>query len=188
MTSRREFLHATALLSTVPLSTSAGIEANASLQLSAVVIDSRYSASRLFGTHAQHSDLALHRINGDITELWLAHLRPQWTSKPAAIAGLTGRPALFCLEQLAWDYHMRVVYHAEHREQPGSSTTHTVHTASLGLSAAELSAAGGAWPRYAAGAILRRSNTRTVCGPSLACMEAAVGDDEFTLHSWVIAT
>jgi hypothetical protein len=187
MTSRREFLHATAVLSAVPLSVSTGVAAELPLTLSSVVIDGRYAAARVFGTRAQRAGLPLRTIKGDITDLWLAELRPQWAGKPAAIAGLTARPALFCLEQLAWDYRMRVVYHAEHRSQPGGTMAHTVHIASQGLSAAELAAAGAAWPGYAAGAISRLSAARSACGPSAACMEAAVGDDEVTLHSWVIA-
>ncbi|MEP7312308.1 MAG: hypothetical protein ABI859_06975 [Pseudomonadota bacterium] len=187
MTSRREFLRATAVLSSVPLSVSAGVAIEVPLTLSAVVIDNRYAAARVFGTRAQRAGITQRAIQGDITDLWLADLHPQWQSKPAAIAGLTARPALFCLEQLAWDYRMRVSYHAEHRAQPDGTMVHTVHVPLRGLSAVELVAAGAAWPGYAAGAISRLSATRSACGPSAACMEGSVGDDEVTLHSWVIA-
>jgi hypothetical protein len=130
----------------------------------------------------------LRTITGDITDLWLAELHPQWTRKPTPIAGLTARPALFCLEQLAWDFRMRVVVHAEHRLLPDGTMLHTAHIAARGLSTVELTAAGAAWPVYAAGALSRLTAARSPCGPSPACMEAAVGDDEITLHSWVIAS
>lgn len=187
MTSRREFLRATAVLSAVPLSVRAGLAADTLLELSSVVIDERYAAARMFGARAQRAGIPLRAIKGDITDLWLADLHPQWTRKLAAVAGLTARPALFCLEQFAWDYRMRVIFHAEHRSHADGTMVHAVHIASRGLSAAELAAAGAAWPGYAAGAISRLSAARSTCGPSSACMEAAVGDDEVTLHSWVIA-
>jgi hypothetical protein len=187
MTSRREFLQATAVLSAVPLTVSASIVADTPLVLSSVVIDERYAAARVFGTRAQRSGIALSPIKGDITDLWLDELRPLWSGRQAAIAGLTARPALFCLEQLAWDHRMRVVYHAEHKPRPDGTMAHTVHLAALGLGSAELAAAGAAWPGYAAGAMSRLSATRSACGPSTACMEGAIGDDAVTLHSWVIS-
>jgi hypothetical protein len=41
-------------------------------------------------------------------------LRAAWTKQPVAIAGLTAHGPLFCLERLAWDHGMRVVFRAEH--------------------------------------------------------------------------
>ncbi|MEY2853075.1 MAG: hypothetical protein RL030_207 [Pseudomonadota bacterium] len=189
MTSRRDFLQATAVLSAaMPLSIRAGSPAGRPLALSSALIDERHAAAREFGARVQRAGIALRTIKGDVTDFWLDDLHPQWTRKPAPIAGLTARPALFCLEQLARDYRLRVVYHAEHKVQPDGSRSHTVHLPARGLSAAELTAAGAAWPDYAADAISRLTAARSPCGPSSACLEAAVGDDQITLHSWVIAS
>jgi hypothetical protein len=82
---------------------------------------------------------------------------------------------------------MRVVYHAEHKSRADGTVAHTVHLAAHALGAAQLAAAGAAWPGYVAGALSRLPAARTACGPSVACMEGAIGDDAVTLHSWVIA-
>ena len=53
-------------------------------------------------------------MHGDMTRFWYDDLYHRWQKGPAAIAGLTAHGALFCLERLAWDQRMRVVFRGEH--------------------------------------------------------------------------
>ena len=50
-----------------------------------------------------------------MTGLAFGDLSQQWLRPPAPIAGLTARGRPFCLERLAWDHGMRVVFRADHR-------------------------------------------------------------------------
>jgi hypothetical protein len=49
-------------------------------------------------------------IRGDVTDLWYGSLSLRWRERPEATAGLTREDSLFCLEQLARDHRMRVVF------------------------------------------------------------------------------
>jgi hypothetical protein len=53
-------------------------------------------------------------MGGDMTRFWYDDLYHRWQQGQAAIAGLTAHGALFCLERLAWDQRMRVIFRAEH--------------------------------------------------------------------------
>jgi hypothetical protein len=79
-----------------------------------VLFDNRFAAARSFGRAAAWRGESVHGFDGDITNVWFHDLDPRWRKSPAAIAGFTAHGALFCLEQLAWDVRMRVVYRAEH--------------------------------------------------------------------------
>jgi hypothetical protein len=83
-----------------------------------VVCDERFAASRTFGSEAQRLGLLVYVIKGDIRDLWFRDLYARWNRSPAAIAGLTAHGAIFCLERLAWDQRMRVVFRREHTLLP----------------------------------------------------------------------
>jgi hypothetical protein len=53
-------------------------------------------------------------MSGDMTSFWYDDLYHRWQLGSAAIAGLTAHGALFCLERLAWEQRMRVVFRGEH--------------------------------------------------------------------------
>jgi hypothetical protein len=78
-----------------------------------VLFDRRFPASRDFGREAQWRGQNVEGFDGDITHVWYRDLHPRWQKGPAAIAGFTAHGALFCLERLAWDAGMRVIYRAE---------------------------------------------------------------------------
>jgi hypothetical protein len=100
-----------------PLSSATGASAKAleHTSLYRVLFDQRFAAARSFGRQAQWRGESVHGFDGDITNIWYHDLHPRWQKGPAAIAGLTAHGALFCLERLAWDVSMRVVYRAELR-------------------------------------------------------------------------
>lgn len=69
-----------------------------------VIFDEQFSACRAFAAEATRAGAPIQAIRGDITNLWFDDLHRRWQDGPAAVAGLTGYGALFCLEQLAWDH------------------------------------------------------------------------------------
>ena len=92
-----------------------------SVPLYKFIYDRRFPAARAFGAAAEQvrSTGGTFAIDGDITELWSRDLRLRWSSRGGgrgggAIAGMTTARTLFCLEQLAKDHWMRVVFRADH--------------------------------------------------------------------------
>jgi hypothetical protein len=131
---RRSFVNATligaagALLSVQQsLADSAGSNsAIAVTPLYKVVFDARFPVSVAFGTAARSLGIATHSILGDITDLWFHDLDARWGSSPVAVAGLTAQGAIFCLERLAWDQGMRVVFRGDHQYLPDGSIEHVL--------------------------------------------------------------
>ena len=119
MTSRREFLKAGLAASVLlPVGAQADLAAVEGAAVAAVsfykvLYDTRFPASVAFAQRAAARGFAVHAIAGDMTRFWYDDLYHRWLQGPAAIAGLTAHGALFCLERLAWDQRMRVVYRRE---------------------------------------------------------------------------
>ena len=90
-----------------------------------VLYDVRFPASVTFARRATAHGMPVHAMDGDMTRFWYDDLYHRWQRRPVAIAGLTAHGALFCLERLAWDQRMRVVFRAEHAAAPGT-VTHTI--------------------------------------------------------------
>ncbi len=188
MTNRREFLHTAAVLSAAPLAGRAAFAGRREpAALAAVIFDSRHSEARDFGARAGVLGAPLRVIEGDITNLWRDELLGRWKVAPAAIAGLTERPALFLLERLAWDHGMRVVFEADHAPDGRGTTAHrVVRTADSGL-ALELKAAGRSWPGVLADTLIAGTHAPTRdFRPSGAALAAHLGEAT-KLYSWIIA-
>ena len=134
MTSRREFLKAgltaSALLPVGARANFAIVEGAsvATVPFYKVLYDTRFPASVAFARRAAARGFALHAIAGDMTRFWYDDLYHRWREAPTAIAGLTAHGALFCLERLAWEHRMRVVYR---REQPGAVQSSTAQAEGL---------------------------------------------------------
>lgn len=134
MASRREFLQVGIAALALPISAHAALSPTGNTPektapvtpLYKVVFDERLPASVEFGNEARRLGLPTHPIRGDITDLWFHDLDAQWKKKPAAVAGLTAQGALFCLERLAWDHGMRVVFRGDHKFLPASSIEHVL--------------------------------------------------------------
>jgi hypothetical protein len=82
------------------------------------IYDASYVAGLAFAAQMQRQGVAVAPIDGDITHVWFDDLALRWRESPVAIAGLTAPEALFCLEQLAWDHRMRVVFREMHAQPP----------------------------------------------------------------------
>jgi hypothetical protein len=195
MANRRDFLTAAALtagsLALTPATQAA--TQRRPLALHAVLIEERFAPSRAFGARlAAHDGTPVLAVaDGDITQLWLQQIGPAWRRHPVAVAGLTTRPALFCLEELAAVSGLRVVLHAEHILLPQARTEHQIlrGAKSAGLDALDLSLSGPLWPTRMADAVaLHRSSSQALrVGPSDAALEPAMPEGAQLLTSWIIA-
>src|SRR5689334_15407428 len=129
MTSRREFLQAgltaSALLPVGARANFVGVEARSPvLPMYKVLHDTRFAASVAFARRAAARGVAVHAMTGDMTPFWYDDLYHRWRQEPVAIAGLTAHGALFCLERLAWEQRMRVIYRGEHAAAAGGYVVH----------------------------------------------------------------
>lgn len=196
MTTRRTFIQIAAG-SALPVSVSlraGSIPAGAGAprrELGAIVIDPGHAAARTFGERfsAQGSKVLSVR-EGDVTAPWLNAIRPLWSSQRAAVAGLTTPAALFCLEQLAWQHGLRVVFHAEHILRPDGRLDHQVQRdpQMARLTASNLQRAGARWPlRLAEAMAARGASSGRRPGPSLAALQPALPEGATLLTSWIIA-
>jgi hypothetical protein len=155
-----------------------------------VLFDSRFAASRAFGAAADLAGKSVHALQGDVTALWVQHLRRRWGAG-GAVGGMTTPSSLFCLEQLAKDHWMRVVVRIEHSRWPDGRAVHRVTAAEpmMSLTRAALEDARG-WPDRLVStlsACVRSTEppriVRFLSGAGLDEPSAAVAD----LVSWVIA-
>ena len=94
-----------------------GLAKNGPLSLCVIqraVFDERFAESRAFGDQLCRAGVFTSAIDGDVAKLWYEDLRTQLRQNRAPVAGLTDRIALFCLEELARDVGMRVIFRVDH--------------------------------------------------------------------------
>jgi hypothetical protein len=191
MTSRREFLQIGIAASAWPLAVRADLARGAlaaPVPLYKVVYDTRFADSAAFGRSALAAGHSVHAIDGDMTRLWYDDLYHRWREAPVAIAGLTAHGALFCLERLAWDHGMRVVFRAEHAPSR-DALVHELSGPADMLSAARASVCRADWAAGMADVVAACPAGRAAIestrahGPAV----AAFGHDADSLWSWVIA-
>ena len=192
MTSRREFLKAGLAASAWPIAAradgAAPDRAAATVSIYKVLYDTRFPTSVDFARRATARGLAVHAIAGDMTRFWYDDLYHRWRTKPAAIAGLTAEGALFCLERLAWDQRMRVVYRGEHKPSAGGCVLHRFEGPTQLLRAAATAMADPAWAAALADVVVEcpRGRVEQCTVESLTARVAAEPSPE-VLFSWVIA-
>lgn len=90
-----------------------------SLQIYKVIYDEGFDQGREFGRLSRQLGANVEAIRNDVTDIWYNDLYYRWKKGPASIAGLTSDTSLFCLEQLARDVKMHVVYRADHSAADG---------------------------------------------------------------------
>jgi hypothetical protein len=110
MPNRREFLQAGMAASLLPLLSSKALSATAPRPFDMVIFDQRYAQARDFALQTREAGLDCMAIKGDITDLYFHDLSLRWNRGPTTIAGLSTKASLFCLEMLAGDRGMRLVY------------------------------------------------------------------------------
>src|SRR5215472_13857349 len=195
MASRREFLQMGVAALTLPIAAAGSLPSSISLSngessitLYKMVFDERFAASRAFAKEAERLGVPIHGIKGDMTDLWYHDLYARWKEGPVAIAGMTAHGAIFCLERLAWDQRMRVVFRADHRVLPDGSIEHALSgPASMLRRAGRLSSERN-WAEEIASIVTRCPASRPQ--PSLANVIGPTvkhADDPDHLISWLIA-
>jgi hypothetical protein len=89
------------------------------------VFDERFAECRGFAAELHGAGVPTSAIRGDVAKLWYDDLRVHLRENRLPVAGLTDRPALFCLEELARDVGMRVIFRADHIIDQSGHTQHT---------------------------------------------------------------
>jgi len=196
MASRREFLQIGVAALALPISARAGVlpaispwADEARVPLYKVVFDERFPASRKFGGEAKTLGAAVHGIKGDITDFWFHDLYARWKQGPAAIAGLTAHGPIFCLERIAWDQRMRVVFRADHRYREDGTIEHALSgPESMLHEAASLRSEGTDWTSRMASLVTRCPASRfQISQTNIVASTVKHADDPDHLISWVIA-
>ena len=126
---------------------------------------------------------AVAATNGDVTRVWYDDLHRRWRRAPVPIAGLTTYGALFCLEQLAIDHRMHVLFRVAH-----STAVHAIEGPAGLVPAAVEAVRNAEWPAAMADVVTRcpaeRAPRRTARVASVSRSSAAASE---TLYTWVIA-
>ena len=193
MTSRREFVQAGLAVAALPVAAQAAFAmAPASVPLVSlyrVLYDTRFPACIAFARRAAARGLAVHAMAGDMTRFWYDDLYYRWRQEPVAIAGLTAEGALFCLERLAWDQRMRVVYRGEHSPLADGSVAHRFEGPEALLpAAADAAAADAGWAHAMADIVAKCPRGRAPSSTLQAVtLQAATATPSEALFSWVIA-
>jgi hypothetical protein len=198
MASRREFLQLGMAALALPISIHPPLSAtppmkpasDTSVELYKAVFDERFSESVAFAEELKAlGKPVVHGIKGDITDLWFHELHARWKREPVAVAGLTGHGAVFCLERLAWDHRMRVVYRGEHQRLPDGRLQHLLSGPPRMLREAEdLSRSGADWPKLIARLVTRCPLSRLrATEVTIENAAAQPTDNPDPLISWVIA-
>jgi hypothetical protein len=196
MASRREFLQIGVAALALPISARgispaiAGLAGEpARVPLYKVVFDERFPASRGFAEEAKSLDIPIHGMKGDITDFWFHDLYARWEQGPAAIAGLTAHGPIFCLERIAWDQRMRVVFRADHRYREDGTIEHALSgPESVLREAASLHNVDTDWARRMASLVTRCPAERSQSSQmNIVASTGKHEDDPDHLISWVIA-
>jgi hypothetical protein len=191
MTNRREFLKIGLAAAALPAAARAvRLESAAphSLRPYKVVYDTRFAAGVAFARRAAAVGLAVEAMGGDVTRFWYDDLYHRWQRGPAAIAGMTAHGALFCLERLAWDQRMRVVFRGEHVAAPGARVAHRFEGPAALLPAAVAAAERPEWATAVADVVAACPRERGASQmASVVTAAASTWLSPETLFSWVIA-
>lgn len=154
-----------------------------------VIYDERYHDSVAFAGEAKKLGAAVHGIKGDVTDLWYNDLYHEWRKGPAAIMGMTTADALFCLQLMAQDQRMHVVFRVEHNYLPDNKIEHLITGPSqVPHELADLANVGPAWNIRMSNAVMQYPDQRVkpVETKIVTQLDRTVTDQQ-PLVTWVIA-
>jgi hypothetical protein len=153
-----------------------------------VLFDNTSAEGAAFGAEAAARGAATRAVGIDLGSLWMHEIEPQWKNRPTAIAGMTSGPHLFCLELLARDYGMGLVYRVRHEISASDDCRHLVTgPAALSSWTDQLAASRRDWTSLAASLAMNcPSAIRAARDLDLVDL-ASCSAHERTLFSWVIA-
>jgi hypothetical protein len=144
-----------------------------------VLFDNMSPEGAAFGAEAAAHGAVTRAVGADLGSLWMYEIEPKWKDCPSAVAGLTSGPHLFCLELLARDYGMGLVYRVRHEISTGPAV--------LSSWTDQLAASRRDWTSLAASLAM---NCPAAIRPArdLDLVDLASGSTlDRTLFSWVIA-
>jgi hypothetical protein len=151
------------------------------------VFDERFAECRDFAAELRSAGVRTSAICGDVAALWYDDLRARLSENRLPMAGLTDRAALFCLEELARDVGMRVIFRADHLIDPDG---HTQHTAAGQPSLVAVTHSLPPQPGFGR-AIARLFGQFDTSEPRHGCAQKRTGPfspkDKMALVSWLIA-
>jgi len=156
------------------------------------VFDERFAECQAFAAELHSAGVLTSAIRGDVARLWYDDLRADLSEDRLPVAGLTDRVALFCLEELARDVGMRVIFRADHVIDPNGHAQHTaVGPASLVAATRQLTTERG-FGRAMAGICSQFDIRALHCsGPGDTAAQKRTGpfspDDKTALVSWIIS-
>lgn len=159
------------------------------IQPQRAVFDRDFAEARSFARAVRARGIATQAIRGDVTSLWYDDLYFRWREGSVVTAGLTGRSALFCLEQLARDAGHRVLLRVNHTQTADGAVEHAFHGPDdLVASAGRLLSDCGDWGAGIASLVAkcRRSASTSASRP---LVETPIPFSPWSepLVSWVIA-
>ncbi len=187
MASRREFIQSSLAVSAAALAATPAAAAGGVMPIRMALYDRRFAPGRAFGGEAERLGLQTRPIEGDVTGLWTDELALQWAGDPAPIAGLTATNSLFCLEQLARDHGMRVVFRIEHSAAGAKGVEHACFGPTvLVRQASDLGLTGSAWGADVARLLVRCPAQVGTIAAALLAARSLKGSGE-PLVSWIIA-
>ena len=205
MTSRRRFLHASVAVAAVGAIGGVGpvlgsprrlpASSGRLLQVHAVVVDQRFAESVEFGRQLGRLGAETYGMHGDVTDVWYSRLHPLWKAGGVAVAGLTASGVLFCLERLAWDHNLRVVYRGSHQRVAADRIEHAMLVkADWSALSQDIAGSNASWPAAVAASIAQMESPCPAVPTGRAlqpmCSTALRGPGRPTdspLFSWVIA-
>ena len=154
-----------------------------------IIYDERYHDSVAFAGEAKKLGAAVRGIKGDVTDLWYNDLYHEWQKGPAAIMGMTTEDALFCLQILAQDRRMHVVFRVDHNYLSGNKVEHVITgTARVPHEVAELASVGPAWNIRMSNVVMQFPDERVNPAETriITQLDRTVTDQQ-PLVTWVIA-
>jgi len=154
-----------------------------------IIYDDRYQDSVVFAEESNKLGAAVHAIKGDVTDLWYNDLYHEWKKGPAAIMGMTTEDALFCLQILAQDQRMHVVFRVEHNYLPDNRIEHVISgTSHVPHEMAVLADVGPAWNIHMSNVLMEYpdEHTRKTETKIITRLDRPVAEQQ-SLVTWVIA-
>jgi hypothetical protein len=194
VTNRREFLRG-ATAAALPLVAGAPLAIANHVVVAPVctmaLIDDRHAEARAFGDELAGRGVRVRAVpEGDVSAPWREWIGPALRRAPTVLVGLTGAPALFCLEQLGWVLGARVVFYAEHLVSVVRPVVHRIIRAPSAVKTADemsLSMRGRFWPSHLAALLAVHSAAARHPRAAPTHIDLAPSDDAQRLASWIIA-
>jgi hypothetical protein len=155
--------------------------------LSEVIVDGTLDRAGAFAAAARAHGARVRIAGSDVGGAWRDAIAPRLRKSSAPLAGFTRGGALFCLELLARDYGLGLVYRIEHRADTDGLVRHALTGADdVRARLGSLADAGLDWPSAAASLAVACTEDGSVAVPLLD-LGARPGMVVESMFSWVLA-